>query len=285
MAVPWMAMAECSFHPGRETRVSCSACGKSICPDCMTPTPVGMRCPECSREKTRVTNLASASDRPAVTIAIIAANVAVFLIASLSAGGFSAGANGDVNRFGWLYGPSVAHGAEYWRLVTSGFLHAGFFHLLMNMIFIWILGSMLEPALGRLRFAVLYCVCLLCGSMGAMLLQPDVPVVGASGAAFGLLGAAIVMARRRGIDIWGSGLGPILVLNLVTTFLVPGIAIGAHLGGVAGGFIAGFAMEEIGERRGANAAIAACAAIGLFAVVVSIAAAAGGGPIHGPTGL
>ena len=241
----------------------------------MTPTPVGMRCPDCSKEKTKVTRLATSTSLPVVTVGLIAVNVAVFVIAALSGGGFSSGGAGPLMDKGQLYGPAVYYANEYWRLVTSGFLHAGFFHLLMNMIFIWILGSMLEPALGRARFLVLYIVCLLCGSLGALVLQPGVPVVGAAGAAFGLLGAAIVMARRRGIDIWGSGLVPILVLNLAVTFLVPGIAIGAHLGGVAGGFLAGFVMEEVAERRGTTEAVIACAAIGVIAVALSLVAAGG----------
>ena len=241
----------------------------------MTPTPVGMRCPDCSRERTRVTRIsaASASALPVVTVSLIAINVVVFLVAALTGGGLASGGAGPLMYNGQLYGPSVSANGEYWRLVTSGFLHAGFFHLLMNMIFIWILGSMLEPALGRLRFLTLYIVCLLCGSLGALLIEPNVPVVSASGAAFGLLGAAIVMARRRGIDIWGSGLAPILMLNLVVTFLVPGIAIGAHVGGVLGGFLAGFVMEEVGERHGSNAAAGAAAVIGVVAVVLSLAVA------------
>lgn len=245
----------------------------------MTPTPVGMRCPNCSREKTRVTNLAVQTDLPMVTVTLIALNVIVFVIASLAGGGFASGGQGQVMLNGQLYGPAVSDGAEYWRLVSSGFLHAGFFHLLMNMIFIWILGSQLEPALGKARFLTLYVVSLLCGSMGALVLQPQVPVVGASGAAFGLLGAAIVMAHRRGTNIWNTGLGPVLVINLVITFAVPGIAIGAHVGGVVGGLFAGFVLEEVGERHGKNAALAACAAIGVVAVVIGIAAASGTGLI------
>lgn len=274
-------MAECAFHPGRETAVSCSSCGKPICPDCMTPTPVGMRCPECSREKTRVTNLAAASDTPTVTVALLAINVLVFVIGALAGGGFASSGQGQLMQRGQLWGPAVAFDGEYWRIVTSGFLHAGFFHLLMNALFIWILGSQLEPALGKARFASLYFVSLLAGSLGSLLIQPDAPVVGASGAAFGLLGAAIVMARRRGIDIWSSGLGPILVLNLVVTFLVPGIAIGGHVGGVIGGFAAGWVLEEVEERNGRTMAVAAAGAIGVtlfgLAVLASERAAAAAG--------
>jgi len=263
-------MAECAFHPGRETGVSCSSCGKPICPDCMTPTPVGMRCPDCSREKTRVVRMNTQPDQPVVTMTLIAINVIVFLIAALSGGGLTSGGRGELMMRGQLYGPAIAYGGEYWRLITSGFLHAGVFHLLMNMVFIWILGSQLEPALGRARFLALYFACLLCGSLGSLLIQPDVPVVGASGAAFGLLGAAIVMARRRGIDIWSSGLGPILAINLLFTFLLPGIAIGGHLGGVVGGFAAGFALEEVEETSGRMASLAVCVGIGFLAFGLSI---------------
>jgi hypothetical protein len=85
-----------------------------------------------------------------------------------------------------------------------------------------------------------------------------------------LLGAAIVMARRRGIDIWSSGLGPILAINLVFTFLLPGIAIGGHLGGVVGGFAAGFALEEVDETSGRMASLAVCIGIGVLAFGLSI---------------
>jgi len=214
-----------------------------------------------------------------VTVTLIVLNVVVFLLSALAGGGLASGGQGQVMFNGQLYGPAISEGGEYWRLVTSGFLHAGFFHLFMNMVFIWILGSQLEPALGKARFLTLYVVSLLCGSMGALVLQPQVPVVGASGAAFGLLGAAIVMAHRRGTNIWNTGLGPVLVINLVITFAVPGIAIGAHVGGVAGGLFAGFVLEEVGERHGKNAALAACAAIGVAAVVIGIAAASSTGLI------
>jgi len=274
-------MATCYRHPGRETGVSCSSCGRPICPDCMTPTPVGMRCPECARERTQVRTMRGASGRPRVTTAIIAINVVAFVVATVAGGGIARGVSGDVARNGWLYGPSIADQGEYWRLVTSGFLHGGLLHLAFNMYFIWILGSLLEPALGGWRFLALYVTCLLCGSFGALVVQPDVPTLGASGAAFGLLGAAIVMARTRGIDIWSSGLAPILAINLLITFVVPGIAIGAHIGGALGGFLAG-AVVDWGEQRGKAAlATAGCLLIGAAAAAASVAVAGGGGLIHG----
>ena len=110
-------------------------------------------------------------------------------------------------------GPAVADG-ECWRLVTAGFLHAGLLHLLFNMFALYVLGAVLEPAIGRLRFAPIYFVSLLAGSFGALLLEPDALTVGASGAIFGLMGAAVVVMRNRGINPMESGLGLWLGLNL-----------------------------------------------------------------------
>ena len=126
-----------------------------------------------------------------------------------------------------LFGPAVAEG-EWYRLVTSGFIHANALHLIMNMFVIWFVGRELEPLLGRLRFGLLYIAALLAGSAGALLMNPNAFTVGASGAAFGLMGALAVGMRLRGIDIWRTGIGSILVINLLFTFAVPGISIGGH---------------------------------------------------------
>src|SRR5215213_2976579 len=99
-------MAVCYRHPSRETGVSCSNCGRPICPDCMTATPVGMRCPECSKQKTQVHRLQSTSDRPVVTIAIIALCVLVYFGMRSSSG---AGGGRIFNDYA-LFGPAVADG-------------------------------------------------------------------------------------------------------------------------------------------------------------------------------
>jgi membrane associated rhomboid family serine protease len=239
-------MATCYRHTDRETGVSCSNCGRPICPDCMTATPVGMRCPECARQRTPVRTLRSLHANPTVTYGLIALNVIAYF--GTAAGGASLAGGGAFRDFA-LFGPDVASG-EVWRLVTSGFLHYGIFHLLTNMYALYWLGQMLEPALGNARFAVLYGVSLLAGSFGALLLSPGSFTAGASGAVFGLLGAAIVMARSRGIDLMRSGLAPILLLNLAITFF-PGtnISIGGHLGGVVGGALVALAMEQAAQRR------------------------------------
>jgi membrane associated rhomboid family serine protease len=131
---------------------------------------------------------------------------------------------------------------------------------------------MLEPPLGHVKFAALYFASLLAGSLGAVLLDPSTPVVGASTAIFGLLGAAVVMARNRGIDIMASGLGPILIINLLITFF-PGfnISIGGHLGGLAGGVLATLAIEALSKRRSPVPAVLVCAAIAIGSVVAAVA--------------
>ena len=257
-------MAVCYRHKDRETGVSCSNCGNPICPDCMTPTPVGMRCPECSRQRTEVRTMRNVHADPTVAYVLIAVNVLMYF-------GQQAGGDNSVYRDFVLYGPLVADG-EWWRLLTAGFLHGGLFHLALNMYALYFLGRMLEPALGHVRFGAIYFAALLAGSFGAVLVSPDTPVVGASTAIFGLFGAAIVMARNRGIDIMASGLGPILILNLVITFL-PGlnISIGGHLGGLVGGVLAALAVEALSKRRSPAVAVLVCAAIAIASVVAAVA--------------
>ncbi len=257
-------MAVCYRHQDRETGVSCSNCGNPICPDCMTATPVGMRCPDCSKQRTPVRTMRDVHAEPTVAYVLLAINVLMYL-------GQSAAGSNSVYRDFVLFGPLVADG-EWWRLLTAGFLHGGTFHLLLNMYALYILGRMLEPSLGHVRFAGLYFASLLAGSFGAVLLDPATPVVGASTAIFGLLGAAIVMARNRGIDVMASGLGPILIINLVITFF-PGfnISIGGHLGGLAGGVLATLAIEALSKRRSPVPALLVCAAIAVFSVVAAVA--------------
>jgi membrane associated rhomboid family serine protease len=262
----------CYRHPSRETGVSCSSCGRPICTDCMTATPVGMRCPECARQRTKVRtarNLVGAE--PRVTYAIIAINVLVFLVQALQGGGARA-RSGAIYDHGLLFGPYVENG-DWWRLVSSGFLHADPLHLLFNMVGVYFLGMLLEPALGSVRFAALYFASLLAGSFGALLLSPDAATIGASGAVFGLLGAGFMIMRQRGMDPMQSYIGPILILNLVITFVSPGISIGGHVGGLIGGILCAFVLHIAERRRSLSLGIAGCAAIGLIAAVGGIAAA------------
>ena len=160
----------CYRHPDRETAVRCSMCARPICPDCMTSTPVGMRCPECARQRTRVKTVRSGGGEPTLTYILIGICVAAF-IGEVAGGASATGSGFGGSRLfeeGALSGPAVADG-EWYRVLTAGFLHAGFFHLLFNMFSLYILGSLLEPAIGRLRFGVIYFVSMLCGSFGALL--------------------------------------------------------------------------------------------------------------------
>ena len=271
-------MAVCYRHPDRETGVACSSCGRAICPDCMTPTPVGMRCPACSRERTRVKTVRSLPSAPSVTMTLIALNVIVFVAEFVTGGPLINGSSGVVVNDGVLFGPLIVHQHEYWRLITSGFLHDGLLHILFNMFFLWIVGPQLETAIGSFNFAVVYFVSLLAGSFGALLFQPDVPTLGASGALFGLLGALMVVAYDRGISIWRSGLGPILVINLVFSLAVRNISIGGHLGGFVGGVIAGWLVVQLSQRRRLPAAaIAGCAVLAVASVAGALAVAGGTG--------
>jgi membrane associated rhomboid family serine protease len=180
----------------------------------------------------------------------VAINVAVFLLTLSGTGGsITGGGNSELQAKLALYGPAVHYQHEYYRLVTSGFIHYGFMHIIFNMVILYRFGELLEPALGGVRLAFLYTASLLCGSFGALLLSPHALTGGASGAVFGLISAAAIGLHQRGVNVWQSGVGGLIVVNLVLTFLIPGISIGGHLGGLAGGFICGWFMLRAPTTR------------------------------------
>jgi membrane associated rhomboid family serine protease len=262
----------CYRHPGRETGVRCSNCGRPICPDCMTPTSVGMRCPECSRQRTQVRTLGSTRSEPRVTVALmIACGVAFLASGSLGPGG---GGGSALYRDGALFGPAVADG-DLWRLVTSGFLHSGLIHIGFNMYLLWILGQMLEPELGSVRFAALYFTSLLFGAFGALVVEPNALTVGASGAVFGLMGAAAVEIRARGVNPLKTDIGMLILFNLGLSFVIPNISIGGHIGGLVGGALAALALDASRRagRHAQAAGVAACLALSAVAVAGSLAVA------------
>ena len=215
-----------------------------------------------------------AIEGPALTYILIGINVLVAL------GGFLNGAStttGGVGGSVLLDDGSVSRATiadhEYWRLLTAGFLHAGMFHLLFNMFALYVLGSLLEPAVGRFRFGLIYFVSLLAGSFGALLLEPNSPTVGASGAIFGLMGAAVIVMRNRGISPMESGLGFWIGLNLIITFTVPNISIGGHIGGLLGGGLAALLLFDLSDRVRLPQVVPTLlvTALGAAAVVGSIA--------------
>ncbi len=214
---------------------------------------------------------------PRVTYALIAINVAVFLAESNFT--LNGQPTGKVYEEGALFGSlrgvptlGVAHG-QWWRIITSGFMHENLIHIGFNMWVLYYLGMMLEPAIGHLKFGTIYVVSLLTGSFGALLVTPHSPTVGASGAIFGLMGAAAVEMRARQIPIMQSGVGALILINLVISFTLPGISWGGHIGGLIGGAVAALVIR-LGDRYRSQAlALAGCAAIGIAAFAGSISIA------------
>jgi membrane associated rhomboid family serine protease len=270
----------CYRHPDRETGVSCSECGRGICPDCMTFGPVGIRCPEHAGKPQGAAKVVHSVKRVggatagAVTKALVALNVGIYLLQ------LAQGASVDANS-GWIYEKGVlvveavdssghlvglAHG-EWWRLLSAAFLHHGPIHLALNMLALWWFGQALEAALGRWRFLLLYLVSGLAGSAGALLLDPGALTVGASGAIFGILGAAIVLERQQTYVLGGSALG-LLVVNLAFTFAVPNISIGGHLGGLAGGALGVLALSRFGRGHAVYGRPGLLGIVGLVAIGV-----------------
>jgi membrane associated rhomboid family serine protease len=232
----------------------------------MTSTPVGMRCPECAKQRTKVHTIGSiaGTHAPQLTQAIIA----VCIVAFLAGGNFGVGepTSSWIDRHGWLYGPQVADG-EWWRLVTGGFLHADLLHIALNMVLLWFLGSQIEAKLGTARFGLVYLTGLLGGSLGA-LVQTQGVTVGASGAVFGLAGYLLVEMRRQGVNPFQSQLGFLIIINLVLSFR-PGVSWGGHLGGLVFGALAALALHE-GARRGPR--WAGPALLGVLCVVAAVGA-------------
>ncbi|HZD87032.1 MAG TPA: rhomboid family intramembrane serine protease [Gaiellaceae bacterium] len=241
----------CYRHPDRPTGLSCSECGRPICAECMTPAAVGLRCPEhagTTRRTTRIRprpvrrapGIALATGSAPITKALIAINVAIYLVGAAQGGGISdPGASivrpGSLYRHAVLYGPWVGHGG-WWRLVTSMFLHENLLHIGFNMFALWLIGTPVEQYLGRARYVGLYFAAGLAGSAGALLQAPLTPTLGASGAIFGVLGAMLIIEWQATGRLAGNAMTWI-VINLVISFAVPNISWGGHIGGLVGGIL------------------------------------------------
>jgi membrane associated rhomboid family serine protease len=245
----------------------------------MTTTPVGMRCPECAKQRTRVTRgVRSAARVPRVTYTLIALNVIVFLTEQGQFTVFGTEVHGTVFEEGVLDRELIGVQHQYWRLITTGFLHVDLLHILFNMYLLYLLGRMLEPALGSVRFAAIYVTALLAGSFGALLATPA-PTLGASGAVFGLMGAAVVELRARRLSVMESGIGGLIVINLILSFSLSGISVGAHVGGLIGGALAALAIRTADARKLPALGLVGCAALSAIAVAGALLAAeaTGGG--------
>jgi membrane associated rhomboid family serine protease len=277
----------CYRHPDRETGLSCSECGRPICYECMTPAPVGLRCPEHSGRPqgirrvaagtTRTTTRVAARRGNPVTLALIAVNVLVYG-AELAAGGRTDGTRNWIYDHGVLLANAVysngtpagvAHG-EWWRLITSAFLHYGPFHLAVNMMSLYFAGSILEQVIGQWRYLLLYLVCGVAGAAGALYWSPNSLTVGASGAIFGVLGALLVLERRGNIATGGQVAG-LIVLNLVITFAYRGsISVGGHIGGLIAGVVLMLAFVRF--RQSTEFSIGAAAIVTAISLIVAYSA-------------
>ena len=270
----------CYRHPNRETGVSCSECGRGICPDCMVFAPVGIRCPDHAGRPQGTARVTKGVRRAAfegtgalVTKALIALNVLVFLV-NLAQGSSLNQVSGSLFVRWALYIPGGLDQGEWYRLITAAFLHASLIHLAMNMLILWIVGAPVEQAIGRGRFLALYFVSGLAGSAGALLLSPNAITVGASGAIFGILGAALVLEAQHNYVLGGQAFG-LIAFNLIITFAFSSyISVGGHVGGLIGGALCMLALSRFGRTHAIYGRPGLVGVLGLVAVGVGSVAIA-----------
>ncbi|MGV9389362.1 rhomboid family intramembrane serine protease [Streptomyces olivaceus] len=269
----------CYRHPDRETGIRCTRCERPICPDCMVNASVGFHCPDCAAGRTGGSGPSPAASRPRtlaggaiaadprlVTKVLIGVNLAMFLVQLYVGDRFT----NHLEMIGRAYVPllgsveGVAEG-QWYRLLTAMFLHGSYMHILFNMLSLWWLGGPLEGALGRVRYLALYFCSGLAGSaLTYLIAEPNQPSLGASGAIFGLFGATAALVRRLNADMRPVVI--LLVINLVFTFTWANIAWQAHVGGLVGGAVIGYAMLHAPRERRALVQYGACALV-LVAVV------------------
>jgi membrane associated rhomboid family serine protease len=277
-----VAAKYCYRHPDRETGLSCTECGRPICVDCMRVAPVGIRCPDHAGSRPReplkpVRSVQRAGARrgvyvsahdPIVTRALIVANIVVYLITIAQGGGISQ-PGGRLFAKWILWGPFVKHG-DWWRLVTATFLHGGLLHIALNMWVLWAVGPAVEGALGKTRFLLLYFASGLAGSAGALVLDPTKPVVGASGAIFGLFGAGFILEWRATGRVAGQFL-TLIVINLAFTLALSSyISVGGHIGGLIGGILGTAIIVYLGRiYRRFDPAIVGLVALAALSVIVA----------------
>jgi membrane associated rhomboid family serine protease len=238
--------AVCVRHQDRPTGLSCTRCGRPACPECLREASVGYQCVDCvdegRRRGRRATTVAGAAPgtRPVVVPVLIVLNVAIFLWTVVQAGSIDGNAAAPLFQQ-WALEPGEVYDGEWWRVLTSGFLHIGPIHLLFNMWALWVLGRDMEIVLGRVRFLAVYLVALLGGAAAVMVFYlPHQQVAGASGAVFGLMGGLAVVLRRMRVPA-GQVIG-LIAVNVVISVVIPGISLIGHLGGLVVGAAATAAL-------------------------------------------
>lgn len=250
----------------------------------MVQASVGFHCPECAKRGAQkvYSGPAALQFRPVATMVLIAVNVAVFVYAFLVDGGNSLGGQiGELHLDYALIGSldprvplGVGHG-EWYRMITSGFLHYGIIHIALNMYALWILGGAVERMAGRTRMVLAYFFSILAGSLGALIIDPGSITAGASGGVFGLMGTVLIVQRMQGVAFRDSPLIGVLAFNLIFTFGVSGISVGGHIGGLVGGALAGWLLS-IPQLRQVHKllgpALIVVAGLGLIALGIGISA-------------
>lgn len=246
---PSYGFAGCYRHPDRLTGVRCVRCNRPICPECQHPASVGFQCPDdvragaaSIRRGRTVVGAPVSSQPPYITWALITLNVVVYLVTGLGPGGSLIDNTNTALFRDWELVPNVVgYRHDYLRLVTAAFLHLGPLHIFLNMFALYMVGPALERVMGWWRYLAVYLLAALGGSV-AILLLGDVrqPVVGASGAIFGLFAAALVLSQMVGFNT--RALAITIGLNFVFTFSVPGISKLGHVGGFAVGGLATLAL-------------------------------------------
>ncbi|MGA6162898.1 rhomboid family intramembrane serine protease [Amycolatopsis magusensis] len=251
------ALPACWWHPKRQTGLRCVRCDRPACPDCLREASVGSQCVDCVQagqvhDRTQRKQYQAAGygartvagarvRKPLVTPVLIAVNVLVFLATVVQTGNPMNNSGADLMTQGSLWPYGMTFFGEWWRLVTSGFLHFGLLHIAMNMLALWVLGRDMEMLLGRGRFIAVYFLSLLGGSVAEFVFG-DVgqPTVGASGAIFGLMGGVLIAVFRLKLNPTTALVT--IGLNLVLTFSIPNISFLGHLGGFVIGAAAVAAM-------------------------------------------
>jgi membrane associated rhomboid family serine protease len=232
------------------TYVSCTRCNRPICPECMQSAAVGHQCEECVRAGAKtvpqpqaVAGARQGKTTPVITYTLIAINVLLFVLEAVMPG---------LERKLVLFAPAVADG-DYYRLVTSAFMHYGLAHVAFNMYALYVIGAPLETWLGRLRFTTLYALSALGGSVLVYLLSSlTASTAGASGAVFGLFGASFVVGKRLNLDVrWVVGL---IAINLAFTFVIPlissqNISWQGHIGGLVTGAVVAAAYAYAPQKH------------------------------------
>lgn len=231
-------METCVRHPDRPTGVKCARCERPACPECLREAPVGYQCVDCVNEgrrtQRRPVTIAGAqlNSRLVVVPIIVVINIAVFAFNAYQAQSISQNAASPSFRE-WVLDPVKVQNGEWWRLITSGFLHIGFTHLALNMVSLWIIGRELEVVFGKVRFLALYLVSMIGGSAAVYILSAS-GAAGASGAIYGLMGALLVTVIRLKLPL-GQVIA-VIVLNLALSFSgLFLISWEAHIGGLITG--------------------------------------------------